>query len=143
MKRSYLPAVIMISAAAFLNACQADLPIKEMAEAKSAISLAETYKADKYAKEELDAASKALLSSHDAVRDGKADDAKKSALESKTKADEALAKALPLLAKDTLDQASAAHAATKDLSAEEFAKEKYDAADLLVKDASAKYEAKE
>ena len=143
MKRSHLLTAILVSAAALMTACQADLPIKEMAEAKSAITLAEKYQAATYAKEEFDAAAKSLLDSHEAVKNEKAEDAKKAALDSKAKADAALAKALPLLAKDTLGQASAALAEAKDMSAEEFAKEKYDAADALVKDASAKYDAKD
>lgn len=143
MKRAHLLTAVLFSAAALLTACQADLPIKEMADAKSAITLAEKYQSAKYAKEEFDAATKALLDSHEAVKNEKTDDAKKAALDSKAKADAALAKALPLLSKDTLDQASASLAEAKDMSAEEFAKEKYDAADALVKDAAAKYEAKD
>jgi LysM repeat protein len=133
----------MIAAAALLSACQIDVPIKSMVEAKNAITLAGQYQAEKYAKEEFDAAAKALLSAHEFIKNEKTDDAKKSADESKKKADEALAKTLPLLSKDTLDAAKTAFDEVTALSAEEFAKEKYAEADALVKDASAKYEAKE
>ena len=97
MKRSHLLTAILVSAAALMTACQADLPIKEMAEAKSAITLAEKYQAATYAKEEFDAAAKSLLDSHEAVKNEKAEDAKKAALDSKAKADAALAKALRFL----------------------------------------------
>ena len=144
MKRySHLLSGLMIAAAALLSACQIDVPIKSMVEAKNAITLAGQYQAEKYAKEEFDAAGKALLDAHEFIKNEKTDDAKKSADESKKKADEALAKTLPLLSKDALDAAKTAFDEAKALSAEEFAKEKYDEADALVKDASAKYEAKE
>ena len=132
----------MVCIVALLTACQSDLPIKEMVEAKSALTLADTYKAQTYAKEEYDAAVLALLAAHDLIKNEKTKEAKDSAVLSKKKADEALAKTLPLLAKDTLDAAKAVLAEAQALFASEFAKEKFDAADALVKESSSCYDAK-
>ena len=114
-----------------------------MSEAKAAISLASEYHAEKYAKQELDAANAALLDSHNFIKDDRIKEAKSSASLSKKKADEALAKTLPLLSKDALDEAKASITEIQSLFAPEFAKEKYDAADTLVKDSSASFDAKD
>ncbi|MGL4369527.1 MAG: hypothetical protein ACRCUT_07635 [Spirochaetota bacterium] len=145
MKKHYGRYIAFLCAAAVasLSACEMVIPVKEMADAKAAISLASQYQSGKYAKEEFDAAQKALLDSHEYIKTDKDKEAKASAEESKKKAEEALAKALPLLAKETLDGAKAALSEAEALFAPEFAKEKYDAAALLVKDADAKYTSSE
>jgi nucleoid-associated protein YgaU len=122
-----------------LAGCDIVLPVKEMADAKSAISLATHYQAETYAKEELDAASKALLDCHEFVKNGKEKEAKDAAVLSKTKADAALAKSLPLLSKAALDDAKKALADAKAIYSDELAVNETKVADELIASAGQSY----
>ncbi len=85
--------------------CNDKIPVKEMALARYEISQALSVKADKYAPDELNEAKKKLLESHELVKTDKLEDSQKAAVDAFKKAREAYDKALPLLAKDTIDGA--------------------------------------
>jgi nucleoid-associated protein YgaU len=98
-----------------------------MALARYEISQALSVKADKYAPDELNDAKKKLLESHEMVKADKLEDSQKAAVASFKKAEEAYNKALPLLAKDTIDSAeksmeAADEAYAKVLAEDEFTK---------------------
>ncbi|HEY1405800.1 MAG TPA: hypothetical protein VF857_04245 [Spirochaetota bacterium] len=133
---------VAIMCGAFLAGCETVLPIKEMVDAKVAISMAQKYQADKYAPDELKAASDALLLTHDNIKNDKEKESIASALDAKTKAEAALAKALPLLAKDTIDGAKKVIAEAKGLYSDEFAPDETRDAENLIGEADVSYEAK-
>ena len=62
-------------------ACRLQVPIREMAQAKKDITLAQNVMAEKYAPEEFNAAKTKLFESQSQVNDAKVDDAKASAIE--------------------------------------------------------------
>jgi nucleoid-associated protein YgaU len=138
----YRSLAIAFISGTFLSGCDVVLPIKEMADAKTAISTAERYKASVYAPEELKAAGDALLAAHEAIKNAKDKDAQAKALDAKAKADAAIAKALPLLAKDTIDGAKKTIAEAKGLFSDEFAPEETIAAENAINEADALYGAK-
>jgi nucleoid-associated protein YgaU len=122
-----------------LISCELNIPIKEMATAKLAISRAVEVKADKYAPEELKKAEEYLYRSHDLIEKKDDKKSKEEAVNSRKAADEAILKSLPLLAKDSLDQAKALYAEDEKLNAEAFAPEEYAAAGKLIGEADALY----
>lgn len=96
--------LIMVFVVLTVMACQFDVPIKELTSAKSAITEAEKYKADKYAPEELKEAKKYIYESHKFVKEEKTDEAVNSAAKAENKALEAKNKSIPLYAKDVISE---------------------------------------
>lgn len=137
--KKYAFAVSLV--AAFMLGCGGDIPIKEMAEAKKAITRAAGIKADKYAQAEFEAAGKKLYECHDLIKKEDYSKAKDAALDSKKKADEAYNKAIPLLAKDTIAIAEKSLEDAKEVYAEKLAKDEYDSASDQLKNANTSYTA--
>jgi len=125
-----------------ITACFEKVPVKELSLAKNAITEAESVKADYYAKDEYTAAKDLLLKAHDNVKNEEYDKAKQNAQESQKKAKEAYDKALPLLAKDTLDIATQSLKAADDAYASVLAKEDYTKAADMLQEANKQYENK-
>ncbi len=125
-----------------LVACFEKVPVKELSLAKNAISEAESVKADYYAKEEYVAARDLLLKAHDNVKNEEYDKAKQNAMDAQKKAKEAYDKALPLLAKDTLNVATESLQAADDAYASVLAKEDYTKAAEALNEANKQYENK-
>ena len=110
------------------TACEVKIPIREMVQAKKAIARAEEVQAKTYAPEELKAAQESLLKSNHLSAEEKVDDAKKAAQEAMNQAKAATAKALPLLAADSLSKAQEAFDALEPLNAPAFAPTEYTSA---------------
>ncbi|MEW6525305.1 MAG: LysM peptidoglycan-binding domain-containing protein [Spirochaetota bacterium] len=125
-----------------ITACFEKVPVKELSLAKNAITEAESVKADHYAKDEYTAAKDLLLKAHDNVKNEEYDKAKQNAIDSQKKAKEAYDKALPLLAKDTLDIAAQSLQAADDAYASVLAKEDYAKASDMLQEANKQYENK-
>lgn len=125
-----------------VTACFEKVPVKELSLAKNAITEAESVKADYYAKDEYAVAKDLLLKAHDNVKNEEYDKAKQNAIESQKKAKEAYDKALPLLAKDTLDIATQSLKTADDAYASVLAKEDYAKASEMLQEANKQYENK-
>ncbi|MCX8123359.1 MAG: LysM peptidoglycan-binding domain-containing protein [Spirochaetes bacterium] len=142
MKINKIIAVVLVIGVAMLTACFEKVPVKELSLAKNAISEAESVKADYYAKDEYLLSKDLLLKAHDNVKNEEYDKAKQNALDSQKKAKEAYDKALPLLAKDTLDVATQSLQAADDAYAAVLAKEDYAKANDMLQEAGKQYENK-
>ena len=140
--RKNLAIVVAIVFLAGLIACFEKVPVKELSLAKNAISEAESVKADYYAKDEFTQAKDLLLQAHDNVKNEQYDKAKQNAIDSRTKAQTAYNKALPLLAKDTLDVATQSLQAADDVYAAVLAKEDFSKASDMLQEANKQYENK-
>ncbi len=116
----FLPALLL-----FASACDLDVPVREMVEAKIGIEEAYKYKADRYSPEELKSAEMKLLQSNEFIKNEKADDAKKAAEESKALSDAALNKALPLYSADMIKAAENSYNEAEKLFAARFSPEKF------------------
>lgn len=137
-------ALLLLSVFAMtLFACGDPVPLKEMTGAKSAITRAEEVKASKYAPEAFENAKQLLFSCHDSIKLGKYEDAGKIAVESRKKAEEAYNIALPLLTKDTIDEADSAVLSADEVYSMELANADFDHALNLQKAAHDEFEAKD
>lgn len=134
--------IAVIVCLSMVTACFEKVPVKELSLAKNAITEAESVKADYYAKDEYVQAKDLLLKAHDNVKNEEYDKAKQNAIESQKKAKEAYDKALPLLAKDTLDIATQSLQAADDAYAQVLAKEDYAKASDMLQEANKQYENK-
>ncbi|HOO72678.1 MAG TPA: LysM peptidoglycan-binding domain-containing protein [Spirochaetota bacterium] len=127
---------LFIAVIIFIFSCQTDVPIKEMAKAKKAITRAHQVKADRYDPEDLGKAEEKLYACHSQIKDenfSKSLDEAKAAYEAAKKAIE---KSLPLLAKDSLDQAMALHDRALALNAEKYSPDELAAGATLVGEAA-------
>jgi hypothetical protein len=138
--RWVLALVIPVVVLAF--GCGDPIPVKEMASARHEISRAAQVKADKYAPEAFQEAGALLIKSHDAVKAGKLDDAKKNAEASYAKANEAYIASLPYLAKDALDIADKSIAEAEEVYAADLANADYANAVSKQKSAHEMFESK-
>ncbi len=109
-------------------ACEFKVPVTEMTNAKMKIKEAEGYNAEKYAPAELNGAKRKLLECHTFLADGKVEDAKKTANESRTLAQAAINKTLPAMATESINEANAALADAKNSLADRFAADDYNTA---------------
>lgn len=134
--------IAVIVCLSMVTACFEKVPVKELSLAKNAITEAESVKADYYAKDEYAQAKDLLLKAHDNVKNEEYDKAKQNAIDSQEKAREAYNKALPLLAKDTLDIATQSLKAADDAYASVLAKEDYVKASDMLQEANKQYENK-
>ena len=108
-----------------MTGCDEKLPVKEMVMARKTISQAQGVKADKYAPDELNAASSSLFKSHDEAVDKNSKKAKESAITAQAQAKLAYDKSVPLLAKDTIIIAEKSIAEAHEVYAENLAEEEY------------------
>lgn len=134
--------VISIIAVFMFLACK-QIPIREMATAKKDITAAQNVKADKYAPEELNAATTKLYESQSQVQATKVDDAKKSAIEADNLALSAYNKALPLMAKDTIGIAEKSLDEAGEAYAEQLAPDQYRDAENKLKQANELFQSKQ
>ena len=134
--------IMALSISLLFVACGDPVPIDNMVSAKAAITKALSVRADKYAAEEINAATAKLYESHDFV---KSDDMKKaasSAVEAEKLARDAYDKSCPLLAKDTMDIAEQSLAEAAEVGADEIAEQEYADAGSALDTAKASYENK-
>lgn len=101
--------------------CELDVPINEMSLAKMTITRGIEVKAEKYAPDELKKAREHLLLSHKDLKKEETGDAKENAKKALDYARKAVEKSLPLLSKDTLDEAQKLHGEVEKLYAEKYA----------------------
>ncbi len=130
--RFLIPVVIFVLA----TACQYDVPVKEMAAAKTAIEEAKIYDADKHAPEDLKNAEDLLYKSHEFVNTGKTEEAKQAANDAFAAAVEAEKKALPPYTAIVLKKADDAYAEADQAYAEKFSSEKFAQAGMLLSEAA-------
>ncbi len=105
--------------------CELDVPINEMGLAKMTISRGAEVKAEKYAPDELKKAREHLLLSHEDLKKEETGDAKENARKALDYARKAVEKSLPLLSKDTLDEAQKLHGEVEKLFAEKYAPQEF------------------
>ncbi|HPJ39877.1 MAG TPA: LysM peptidoglycan-binding domain-containing protein [Spirochaetota bacterium] len=136
--------IVMFSAILALSLnCREEVPIGEMSEAKLAITRAQSVKADKYAPDEMKAATEKLVASHAFIRDEETGDAAGAAVASKEKAVEAYNKAVPLLAKDSIAAAENDMQNATNVYAEVLAKSSYSEAKNSLQEANQLFENKQ
>jgi nucleoid-associated protein YgaU len=134
--------IALLSALVLMTACFEKLPVKELSLAKNAISEAEAVKAPYYAKDEYNQAKDLLVAAHDNVKNEEYDKAQQNAIEAQKKAREAYDKAIPLLAKDTLDIATKSVEAADNVYASVLAKDDFAKANEMLQEANKNYENK-
>lgn len=133
--RIAIPAVLCALLCTLVVSCRIDVPIREMVKARSAINRGYDVKAEKYDPENFNLALQNLYTSHDKL---KADDiaaSKKAALDSYNFATAAILKALPLLAVDTLAEATKTYQEAENLNAEKFAPEQLARSETAIREA--------
>ncbi|TGL11489.1 lipoprotein LipL71 [Leptospira meyeri] len=108
----------------FVN-CAQELPLKELALAKSQVERAERLSAEEYAPEEYSEAKKSLVSANEFASEEKASDSKKSADYAISKAYDALEKTLPKLAAKSREEAVTAIDAADEAYAAEYTPEEF------------------
>jgi len=123
-------------------ACGDPLPIDEMVSARTAISKALSVKADKYASEEINAATAKLYESHDFVKADNVKKAASSADEAERLARSAYDKSCPIVAKETIDIAEQSFADATEANAAETADQEYMDAGAALDAAKSSYENK-
>jgi len=114
--------------------CGEKIPIKELANARRAISKAMMVKAEKYAPKLLESSKNKLFAAHDLIKKDKLKEVLKSAQESQKLAEDAYKKAAPLLAKDSIAVADKSIKDAEIAFAEKLATDDYnDAIEILKK----------
>ncbi|TGM61324.1 lipoprotein LipL71 [Leptospira vanthielii] len=108
----------------FVN-CAQELPVKELALAKSQVERAERLSAEEYAPEEFSEAKRSLISANEFASEEKASDSKKSADYAISKAYDALEKTLPKLAAKSREEAVTAIDAADEAYASEYTPEEF------------------
>jgi nucleoid-associated protein YgaU len=126
-----------------LLSCESPVPIREMSLAKMEITRALSVKADKYAPKELKEAQDKLYECHQIIKKEDLEAAKKAAALSHQKAVEAYNKAIPLLAKDTLEIAEKSMEEANEVYAEVLAQNEYAQAQNTLKTSQDLYENKQ
>ena len=141
--KAFLP-IVLFAACVFAGmGCGEKVPIQEMSAAKVEITKAESVKADQYAPDEIRAARTKLMESHTQVAKGDTDDAGKTAGVSRVKAEEAYNKAVPLLAKDSIETAEKSFEGATEAYAENLAKDEYLRAQSGIKDSNDQFQNKQ
>jgi len=113
--------LLMITVLAGAVSCRLKVPLKEMSLAKSAITRAGEVKADKYAPDDLKRAKEFLSLSHADIKKEDTSKAEENAKKSLAYGTDAINKSLPLLSKDTLDEAKKLIADAERMNAERYA----------------------
>lgn len=135
-RKRYIPilAGTLVLFAAGLS-CRLEVPIQEMAGAKTTITRAVEVKAETYAPAELGKARDYLKASHLEIQKENMDGAKGMAVKSGEEAQKAIDKSLPLLSADSLGAAKKVHAEADLLYASKYSTESFAGADRLIRDA--------
>jgi nucleoid-associated protein YgaU len=131
--RMHMPVLALVTV--FMLACDIDVPIKEMSQAKSTITRAIEVKAENYAPDELKQAKERLMNSHGLVMDNEIKKAKEEVDLSLKAGLAAIEKSLPLLAKDELDETKKIYAEAEQLDAPRSAPEEFSRAGAAIKEA--------
>ncbi|HRX15457.1 MAG TPA: DUF4398 domain-containing protein [Spirochaetota bacterium] len=127
---------ILIASLVFMLACGgAAVPIREMTEAKIAITKAQEVEASKYSRRNYEAALKYLTDAHSNVEEGKEEDARANAEEAKRLAMMAFDGAAPKMVEVSIKDAQAAIERAAEANAEEFAPDEYTRAQVEVRQA--------
>lgn len=119
----FLSGLVLFSVG-FIN-CAQELPLKELALAKSQVERAERLSAEEFAPEEYSEAKKSLASANEFAAEEKASDSKKSADYAISKAYDALEKTLPKLAAKSREEAVTAIDAADEAYASEYTPEEF------------------
>lgn len=136
--------VIIISILLFIIACDNEVPVKELTNARVAIEQAISVNADKYSPEELEEAKVNLFKAHEQLlKDEKSGDSIKSAEVAYDKAMEAYNKSLPFYTQAAIDRADTAIAEADAVNAETLSPIFFGEARELYKQAGAEYGNKE
>ncbi|WP_439956900.1 lipoprotein LipL71 [Leptospira ryugenii] len=118
--------------------CGQELPLKELALAKSQVERAEGLKAEEYSPDEFQEAKKSLQAANDFAAEEKASDSKKSADYAISKAYDALEKTLPKLTAKSREEAIAQLDAADEANAQETSAEDFKKAQSLKEAGEAK-----
>ncbi|MDA3899213.1 MAG: LysM peptidoglycan-binding domain-containing protein [Spirochaetes bacterium] len=127
---------LFIALVSVMLACGgAMVPIREMAEAKIAITQAEEFEASKFSRRNYEAAVKYLTDSHTNVEEGKEDDAKENAKLAKKHALMAYEDSAPRMVDTSIKDAQAAIDRAAEANAEEFAPDQFTRAQVEARQA--------
>ncbi len=140
MKRSFIEFLIPVISLFLILSCEFNVPLKEAVTARNAIEEAKKYDAEKYAPDEIKKAETLLFQSHGFITSGKADDAKKAAVDSFASAQEAEKKALPPYAAEKMKKSDEAYAEADQAYSEKFSPEKFAEAKSLNVESKSLYE---
>jgi len=140
--RKTAAAIVIIVIAALSVGCGEPIPVREMSLARMEITRAESVRADKYAPAEMEEAKKLLLGTHELIKNDELEKAKQGALDSFAKAREAYEKALPLLARDTMEIAEKSLGEAEEANADMLAADEFEKAQAAFKSASDNFESK-
>ncbi|TGL64520.1 lipoprotein LipL71 [Leptospira sarikeiensis] len=125
---------LVLGALGFLVACGSELPVKELADAKTAITRAKEAGAERYASGEFEEARKSLLTAHEKASNEDLGETKKSAEYAKSKAYDALEKSYPQLTEESKRSATTAIDEADEAYASQLAAEPYNNAVELKKE---------
>lgn len=123
--------------------CKLDVPIREMAQAKTFITRAVEVRSEKYAPTELKSAKDLLLECHSEIIKEDLNKAKSLAEKSSAESAKAIEKSLPVLSADTYSEAKKIFDEADLLYASKYSTESFTSAETLLKDAAALNEKKE
>ncbi len=143
MMRKLFFSIIPVLLIVLFVACQLDVPIREMVEAKKKISRAYEVQADRFDPETLKQATGSLVRAHDYLKSEEIDKAKDEARMANDAAERAIATSLPLLADDSIKAARTQGDTCDKVFAEKFAPEDQNAGKNLLKEAEGLLEQKE
>lgn len=132
--------LVLPVAALLFFACQLDIPVQEMTDARAAIQSAKDVDAEKHSPEELQKAESQLQQAHDDIAKEDADAARASALLAIESAKNAENKALPLFAQDKLSAADEKYSEAEKLYADRFSPEKFAKAGELNNEAKSAFD---
>ncbi|WP_024864031.1 lipoprotein LipL71 [Leptospira licerasiae] len=125
---------LVLGVLGFLVACGSELPVKELAEAKTAITRAKDAGAERYSSGEFEEARKSLLIAHEKASNEDLGETKKSAEYAKSKAYDALEKSYPQLTEESKAGANTAINEADEAYASQLAAEPYNNAVELKKE---------
>jgi len=136
-------AALIIPLVFLFSACELEVPIQEMTDAKTAINAAKAVDADRHSPDEMKKAEEMLLQCNTELSDEKADDARASALLAIEAAKNARTKALPLFAQEKMTASEEAYNEAEKLYAARFSPEKFNRAGELNNEAGTAYRAED
>jgi nucleoid-associated protein YgaU len=135
--------LVLPVAALFFFACQVEIPIKELTDARAAIQSAKDVNADRHSPDEFGKAEALVRQAHDEIVKEDTDAAKKSALDAIDAAKLAESRALPLFAGEKISAAEAKYSEAEKLYAEKFSPAKLKSSGELIAEAKTALDAGE
>lgn len=135
--------LVLPVAALMFFACQLDIPVQEMTDARAAIQSAKEVDAEKHSPDELGKAETQFQQAHADIANEDADAAKASALLALESARAAEKKALPLFAQDKISAADEKYNEAEKLYADKFSPEKFAKAGEVNNEAKSAFDAGE